>query len=166
MGRRAIDRFAILAVILGLSKLFGSFTGVWFLSALGDTVAIAPAPSAFSRVVSLEGYQSDRAPAFECETKGRQSILHMWDYNFRAAIPGPHRRTAMFVNYFILAATYNRDPLSQTQFQHLNQYYLCQGGALSQAAKCEPPVDGVRFRWNNFGSSPPSFSFTEEKCSP
>jgi len=160
------DQFAILSVVLGLTKIFGFYTGAWFIISLSYTVAIAPAPSAFTNTVQIPPSQLDRSPAFACETKTGPLVWHQWDYHFRSTIPGPHRRTVMFVNYIGFAAKNNRQWMTQQVFDQMNRYYVCNDGPLAQVAQCGPDVVAAQFRWNNFKAGPQSYRYTREACLP
>jgi len=159
------ERIAVVAILLGLTRVFGNFTGLWFVSKVGQTFAIAPDPSAFSRIVRIPADQMDRWMWLACEYKDKELVWHRLDYDFRGAIPGPHRRTVGFVYYMRLASSGNKGAADQKRFEDMTQYYFCNDGPLAKLSQCEPGMSAMQFRWSDLSTKDKFFS-ARQPCLP
>jgi hypothetical protein len=153
--------FSIVAVFLGVAKVFGLLSGISFFTTLGNTFAVAPSPNPYGHVRTAAPTDTDVGVSIGCQDADGQKNWRLFDHVVRSELKGPHRRGVTFLTYFLLYGRANRTPEEDSRVQKLTHYYFC-GGPFSEVLHCTNP----KFGFVRFGNSESdNFTETSTPCS-
>jgi len=139
-----LDKIGILATVVGLFNIGAAMTGIRFLNDLGSTFGISPAPDPYTRVGTADP-NSKTGPVFGCEDSKGNIEWHRFNHTVRGALPGPHRRTVVSLNYFNLRFRL-QNPIENGRFAFMTHYYFCNNGPMAQATQCPADTRAVAFK--------------------
>ncbi len=111
--------------------MLGILLSIDWLEKVGITSSIAPAPSPFYKVTSINYSVQDKGTIFQCVSETQVSSFR-WNQFVRSTVQGPHRRVVTFLFMFALSRKAKFEGGTYQRVGKMIEFHFCSENSWAQ----------------------------------